>query len=155
MNMANPFQIPACLKRADLKLIRRNRFRKGVIAVVAASAALLVGLLIAGCMSEHSKTASITPLENEPDFSKSQANQVLVAEQKPESSPAPAALQPVLPVAKKIVLAHSGEFYMVKGGDTLARIAKTHGTTINAIKAANSLDGDRIAVGAKLKIPTA
>ena len=44
---------------------------------------------------------------------------------------------------------------MVKGGDTLARIAKTHGTTINAIKAANDLDGDRIAVGAKLKILTA
>lgn len=155
MNVANPFQIPACLKRADLELIRRNRFRKRVIAVVAASVALLVGLLIAGCMSEHSKTAAITPLGNEPDLSKPQANQVLVAEQKPASSPLPAPLLPASPIAKKIVLAHSGEFYMVKGGDTLARIAKTHGTTINAIKAANSLDGDRIAVGAKLKIPTA
>ena len=43
--------------------------------------------------------------------------------------------------------------YVVKSGDTLARIARTHGTTVQAIKAANGLTSDRIAVGRSLKLP--
>ena len=42
--------------------------------------------------------------------------------------------------------------YVVKSGDTLTRIAKTHGTTVQAIRAANGLKTDRIVVGQKLKI---
>ncbi len=42
---------------------------------------------------------------------------------------------------------------MVKAGDTLVRIAKEHQTTVAAIKAANGLTSDRIAVGRSLKIP--
>ncbi|MCX6921702.1 MAG: LysM peptidoglycan-binding domain-containing protein [Verrucomicrobia bacterium] len=45
--------------------------------------------------------------------------------------------------------------YVVKKGDTLARIARTHGTTPQAIKAANGLSSDRIAVGRSLKMPEA
>jgi LysM repeat protein len=37
----------------------------------------------------------------------------------------------------------------------LTHIAKAHGTTVKALKAANGLENDRIVVGAKLKIPTA
>ncbi|MHB8521048.1 MAG: LysM peptidoglycan-binding domain-containing protein [Limisphaerales bacterium] len=43
--------------------------------------------------------------------------------------------------------------YTVKPGDTLARIAKHHGTSVKAIKAASGLKGDRINVGQKLKLP--
>lgn len=43
--------------------------------------------------------------------------------------------------------------YTVKPGDTLARIAKRHGTSVKAIKAASNLKGDRINVGQKLKLP--
>ena len=43
--------------------------------------------------------------------------------------------------------------YTVRGGDTLVRIAKKHGTTVKAIRSANNLSGDRINVGQKLKIP--
>jgi LysM repeat protein len=43
--------------------------------------------------------------------------------------------------------------YVVKSGDTLDRIARTHGTTVRAIKAANGLTGDRIVVGRKLNLP--
>lgn len=43
--------------------------------------------------------------------------------------------------------------YVVKAGDSLARIAKQHGTTINAIKAANNLKTTQIKVGQKLKLP--
>ena len=43
--------------------------------------------------------------------------------------------------------------YTVKSGDTLLRIAKAHGTTVKAIKSANSLTTDKIKVGQKLKLP--
>ena len=42
--------------------------------------------------------------------------------------------------------------YVVKSGDTLTRIAKAHGTTVQAIRAANGLKTDRILVGQKLKL---
>jgi peptidoglycan endopeptidase LytE len=50
---------------------------------------------------------------------------------------------------------HSEAVYIVKSGDTLTRIARTYGTTVKAIEAANDLNGDRIVVGLKLKIPEA
>ena len=43
--------------------------------------------------------------------------------------------------------------YVVKPGDTLDRIARAHGTTVRALKAANSLTSDRIIVGRSLKMP--
>jgi LysM repeat protein len=43
--------------------------------------------------------------------------------------------------------------YVVKSGDSLGRIARTHGTTVQAIKAANGLMSDRIVAGQKLKLP--
>jgi LysM repeat protein len=46
-----------------------------------------------------------------------------------------------------------GATYVVKSGDTLTRIAKTHGTTVKAIEAENNLSTTKIHVGQKLKIP--
>jgi LysM repeat protein len=43
--------------------------------------------------------------------------------------------------------------YVVKPGDTLERIARAHGTTVRAIKAANRLTSDRIVAGRSLKMP--
>jgi LysM repeat protein len=43
--------------------------------------------------------------------------------------------------------------YTVKAGDTLTRIAKTHGVTISQIRSANNLKTSRVNVGQKLKIP--
>src|ERR1035437_10361594 len=43
--------------------------------------------------------------------------------------------------------------YTVKSGDTLQKIAKTHGTTAKAIQAANNLSTTKILVGHKLKVP--
>ncbi len=42
--------------------------------------------------------------------------------------------------------------YTVKGGDTLSKIAKKHGTTTKALRASNELASDVIKVGQKLKI---
>jgi len=47
----------------------------------------------------------------------------------------------------------SGETYAVKSGDTLTKIAKSHGTTVKAIESDNNLSTTKIKVGQKLKIP--
>jgi len=46
-----------------------------------------------------------------------------------------------------------GEAYTVKSGDSLTKIAKSHGTTVKAIEAENGLSTTKIKVGQKLKIP--
>lgn len=45
--------------------------------------------------------------------------------------------------------------HTVKAGETLTRIAKEHGTSLKAIRAANNLKSDRLIVGQKIKIPAA
>lgn len=47
----------------------------------------------------------------------------------------------------------NGKTYKVKERDTLEKIAKAHGTTIQAIKEINNLSSDKIVVGKTLKIP--
>jgi LysM repeat protein len=44
-------------------------------------------------------------------------------------------------------------FYVVKSGDTLSRIATRNNTTVKEIKSLNGLTTDRINVGQKLKLP--
>ena len=66
----------------------------------------------------------------------------------PTSAPAASAGQ----VAAGAV-AGSEQVYAVKSGDTLTKIAATHGTTVKALRAANDLKTDKIKVGQKLKIP--
>lgn len=43
--------------------------------------------------------------------------------------------------------------YSVKRGDTLSRIAKTHGTSVRALQAANGLASDLLVIGQKLQLP--
>lgn len=60
------------------------------------------------------------------------------------------------PAVHKTSARHSAAgVYVVKSGDTLARIARAHHTTVRAIKVANHLKSDRILVGEKLKLPPA
>jgi LysM repeat protein len=49
--------------------------------------------------------------------------------------------------------AAAGATYTVKSGDNLSKIAKRHGLTLKALKAANNLTTDHIKVGQKLSIP--
>ena len=162
MNASNPFQIPNCLQRADTERRRRERFKRGFIAVLAAVVLLLVGLLIEGCKTE--KAAAATTTTTAPGASGLSAPQTApapVPAQKPNPTPQPnpdATTRPAPSVAKETVAAtssHPQTVYVVKSGDTLTRIAKAHGTTVKAIKAANGLENDRIVVGAKLKMPEA
>jgi peptidoglycan endopeptidase LytE len=45
------------------------------------------------------------------------------------------------------------ETYVVKSGDTLTKIAKKHGVSLKALRAANNMNTDHIKVGDKLTIP--
>jgi LysM repeat protein len=79
---------------------------------------------------------------------------------KPGSQPNPdATIRTAPPVSSEnaatAIQPQTQTIYVIKSGDTLSRIAKVHGTTVKALKAANGLANDRIVVGAKLKIPTA
>ena len=167
VNPSNPFQLPTCLQRADSQQRRRERFKKGFIAAVFALVILLVGLLIEGCMSEKT-TASTPPAKKTAQTTGVPASwtgtvPVVVQNctQAPQANPVatPVATSQPAPVAPRETLApapaETTTIYVVKSGDSLTRIAKAHGTTIRALKAANGLRNDRIVVGAKLKIPAA
>jgi LysM repeat protein len=160
MNSANPFQIPVCLQRADSQQRRRERFKRGFITVVAAIVVLLVGMLIEGCMTEKSTATSPTVGEKITVQPAPRVNPETVAEQKPNQplpSVSSASQPPAAPAASESAAtgSHVKMVYQVKSGDTLTRIARVHGTTITALKAANNMSNDRIVVGAKLKIPDA
>ena len=47
----------------------------------------------------------------------------------------------------------SGRTVTVKSGDTLTSIAKRNGTSISALRSANTLSGDLIRIGQKLNLP--
>lgn len=68
--------------------------------------------------------------------------------------PAPATGGAATPASAPTAPSAGGErIYIVKSGDTLTKIAKLHGTTVKALRAANKLRTDRIRVGDKLVIP--
>lgn len=49
--------------------------------------------------------------------------------------------------------ATTGRTYKIKNGDTLEKIAKAHNTNIQALKAINNMNSDKIVVGKTIKIP--
>ena len=73
--------------------------------------------------------------------------------QLPAGTQPPTAISASTPAPAGATTSPSSNRYVVKAGDTLARIARAHGTTVRAIKAANGLNSDRIVAGHSLKIP--
>jgi peptidoglycan endopeptidase LytE len=85
----------------------------------------------------------------------------------PEAAPAETAATTTTPAAgttatepaatkdTKAAKASAAGAYTVKAGDTLAKIAREHGTTVKALRAANSLKTDQLHPGQKLKLPAA
>jgi LysM repeat protein len=163
MSAQNPFQVPTCFKH-DIEFRRRERFKKTVVTAVVVSIALVIGLLIEGCVSE--KSQAMDPTDGSAPTSKTlpdQQSEPPVSKATPPLQPCPVAMVPktATPVAPPhttggaVYHTTSATVYLVKSGDTLSHIAKTCGTTVKAIKLANNLDTDRIVVGEKLKIPAA
>jgi LysM repeat protein len=159
MSASNPFQVPSCFQ-VDHERRRRERFKRTFIAVIAAGILLLIGLLIEGCMSEHAKVATTTraatdlrePASNLPAVA---ADLKTVSIPQPYSQPAVFQTQPAVSIANTPAAGHSETVYVVKAGDTLTRIAKTHGTKVKTIEAVNGLASEHISVGTKLKLPSA
>jgi LysM repeat protein len=167
----NPFTPTVSLMSVPQRS-RRERFKVTMFSVLAAHAILLIGLLIQGCKSESGLSAASTQdSTNSPAL---QAERPVATTQKPAVKPAafsgslpatvPAAPQPAhiampqpasVPVKQiaATTAASTETIYTVKSGDTLSRIAKTHATTISALKTANGLTSDRLSIGTKLKIP--
>jgi len=69
-----------------------------------------------------------------------------------ETGPAPLLSRPNATAVTEATTAHPDACYVVKSGDTLSQIAILYGTSVKAIRIANSLDSDRLAVGQKLKV---
>ena len=65
---------------------------------------------------------------------------------------APATKKPVVRTTAKSTVARKDQFYVVKPGDTLDKIAKRHGVTIQAMRTANKMKGDLIFPGQKLQL---
>jgi LysM repeat protein len=157
MNATNPFQIPSCFQN-DQEFRRRERFKRVFVAVVATGILFLVGLLIEGCMSQHASITGATSgmaVLTEPPSNPPTVVTAPKAVSIPQPIPQPAMSQSATAVSKVTTLpaGRPQVIYTVKSGDNLTRIAKTHATTVEAIKAANGLSSDRIAVGTKLKLP--
>ena len=166
MSAQNPFQIPSCFK-LDIEQRRRERFKKTVVTAVIISAAVVVGLLIEGCVSEKSQSNAAENSVQAPAGTPAPAETLQPPHGPPSlktishlSQNVPAQSCPVATVQKTDApvegsSAASATVYLVKSGDTLSHIAKTHGTTVKALKSANDLASDRIVVGQQLKIPSA
>jgi LysM repeat protein len=58
------------------------------------------------------------------------------------------------PTAPANATANGTKTYTVKSGDTLVKIARTHGVTIKELQSANNLRTTQIKVGQKLRIPS-
>jgi len=164
MNASNPFQIPSCLQ-ANLQQRRRERFKKSVLVVVAGTTILLTVILILGCNSEHAKAASTGTMAAD-DSTTTSVNVVAAPAMvlNPDSTQLSLAPSPIVALATPSVVSKEGALaaagrrvavYVVKPSDTLSRIAKIHGTTVNALKAVNGLGTDRIGIGMKLRLPEA
>lgn len=69
------------------------------------------------------------------------------------SSTAPATGGAASPAPATIDTATGQQIYVVKSGDNLTTIAKQYGTSVKAIRVANSLKSDSLKVAQKLKIP--
>jgi len=150
MNRPNPF-IPQGSFLADASK-RRRKARFVVSASLAFLTILLFGLLIEGWRHSSRKTGgSILGLAKTPPSFVTNA---------PPTSTLTTAANRTLGAATALVdptriVIGSNTFYVVKSGDFLSKIARTHGTTVKALRAANSLKNDGIVVGQKLRLPPA
>ena len=160
MSAQNPFQIPSCFK-LDIEQRRRERFKKTVVTTVIVSAAVVIGLLIEGCVSERSQSAATPPAaaQTQAVNTANPASAQPALQSVPHTSfavqPCPVATVPKTATPVGSPHATGEAVYLVRSGDSLTRIAKTHGTTVKALKLANSVANDKIVVGEQLKIPSA
>ena len=168
----NPFSGPRSLQ-AERQQRCREQFKVVVWAVLGANVVLVAGMLIQGCRREPAPTE--TSGGSAAEVRAADTNGTAMANQKPEGdAPVPPSFGPVPTVGAEpgttisasapaaadgtgsqptATTSKAQARYVVKPGDSLGRIARTHRTTVQAIKTANGLTSDRIVAGQNLKLP--
>ncbi len=63
-------------------------------------------------------------------------------------------LKNALASVSKYIESKKPAYYHVKNGDSLTKIAKAYGTSVETLKVINRLEGDKILIGQKLQLPT-
>ena len=143
MNNPNPFVPQGSL--LELAGKRRSRMKIGVLCVLVVGVAGLTAMLIQGCKREQVSEENTPPVDT---------NTVVMDTNTPPmvASNPPVVAPPVY--AAPPVVENPGMEYVVVHGDTLGKIAKSHGVTLNALKAANpGVEPTKLKAGQKLTIP--
>lgn len=163
--MSNPFRNSAPLPSLSHQA-RREKLKVGLYAGIATATVLLSGILIQGCnrppvvsdaapedsagvplVSNNNANSTNAAPAKKPDLMQAATNQPKAL----PPAPVPVVVAPVPAAAP----GSSSSVYVVRKGDTLIRIARNHGITLKALKAANGLERDRIVAGQRLKLPSA
>jgi len=145
MNNPNPFVPQGSL--LEQQSLRRSRMKLYVLGVLVVGVAGLALMLIQGCKREKAGEES----QNPPP----ETNQVAMDTNQPPmaSSNLPPVAQPPV-VQPPVVEQPATTEYVVVRGDTMGKIAKRCGVTLNALKAANpGVDPAKLKVGQKLAVP--
>jgi len=143
MNNPNPFVPKGSLLEQQSK--RHSRMKLGVFCVLVVGVAGLTAMLIQGCKREQNNEA-----ENQPPVDTNTAVMNTNTPPLEASNVAPPVVAPVPAPVPEV----AGTEYVVVKGDTLGKIAKNHGVTLNALKAANpGVEPTKLKVGQKLSIP--
>lgn len=141
---------------------RRERFKKVVFMVLAAHVVLLLCLLMTDyhhdlvIYARELPNGATPPAIDPPDAvaeqtataAASRPHTVAIASVTAVTKPAPTLTK----AATTTVPARPETYYTVQSGDTLDSIAKKYGTTVRAIRVANSLPSEHLRVSQKLKI---
>ncbi len=169
--MSNPFHDSGSLVEERTRR-RRENVKIGVYAVALTAAVFLAGMLIQGCRADRTANESDSGRAGASDTNPTVSAPIAEEKQSdtnapvpptsamatpPSPAPAPSAPSTAIPPAPNAdpptLSSATQNIYVIKPGDSLSRIAKTHGTTVQALKAANGLKSDRIVAGRKLKLP--
>src|SRR5690349_21045022 len=139
MNNPNPFVPQGSL--LELASKRRSRLKLAVLCMSVIGTAGLVAMLIQGCKREQTEEANQPTVDT--NTVAMDTNPPPMIASNPPVAPPPVVVQPP-----------AGTEYVVVHGDTLGRIAKSHGVTLSALKAANpGVDPAKLKVGQKITIP--
>ena len=155
-----PVAAPAeyVVKSGDTLFLISKRTNYRQAAIIAANPGLnpqrlRVGqkLKMPGAVAAAPAVAKVAAPEAKP-ADKDSGNKVL-----PAAAPSPAAANTKAPVkTKNAFVSYDGptKEYVVKGGDSLGKIASEYGISIRALKALNGLQANQLRAGQKLKVPT-
>lgn len=145
MKALNPFVPTVCLISVPSHS-GRERFKKVFYGILAAHLVLLLGMLITDYHPELVASAKEPPEGTAPPDVPAVGALAAVSEPGQTALPRPSTASTQTPTRPEKV-------YSVITSDTLNEIAKKHGTTVKAIKAANDLATERLRVGQRLKLP--